>query len=479
MQFKTFKEVWGTVTTEADYPSKKAAEAQKEDKASSKLLHSKYAVHYFTCTQPSCRKPRVLYKATPLTAEQKESLARSEDHFMYTCGGPPTAATDPLHSRVVARKTLRCSDPIEFSYYAKHAHFPLCCSTCGVMSSEGNKMARDPDRLALYKVVLPQCERCVRRRLVPPSRVNLNFTPIRRAARADANGEQACSFVRRPCVPDIPSLSPSAQPWTVRTYLILGCSSGGTPAVAADQDDPGDDGSEAGVDSDDLRPSDSDVSNDDGNDGDEPDELSDNEYELEAVVEMHRASGKAMQWLVKWKGYPLNRDDPQSWLRRADFSTERGYEMLLEFERARKKTATQPSRNSRVNTNNVGSNYDDGEEPNDPNSRSKRARVATADDDHDHDHGRDSSQSHTHANDSALPSSTAKRRHGLASTSRLGGAPQPREQNAGPSSSPRDHESSEDDEDGGLNFLANALRRRGGGRGRGRGRGRSRKGALG
>lgn len=187
-QFKSFSEVWGTLTTEADYPSRKVVEGQKEDKASKKVLHSKYAVHFFTCTQPSCRKPRVLYKATPLDAEQKEALVQAEDHFLYTCGGPVTASTDPLHGRVVARSTICCSDPVEFAYYSKHAHFPLCCSTCGVRSTPNNKLARDPERLALYKVVLPQCERCFKRRLVPPSRINLHFTPRPREAHADSHG---------------------------------------------------------------------------------------------------------------------------------------------------------------------------------------------------------------------------------------------------------------------------------------------------
>lgn len=186
-QFKSFNEVWGTSTTEADYPSRKAAEAAKEDKASSKLLRSKYAVHFVTCTIPSCRKPRVVYKATKLTEEQKESLIESEAHFLYTCGGPVTAATDPLHGRVVARSTIRCSDSVEFSYYSKRLRFPLCCSTCGARSATDNKLARDPARHALYKVVLPQCEDCRKKRLVPPCRTNLYFTARPRSEHVHAN----------------------------------------------------------------------------------------------------------------------------------------------------------------------------------------------------------------------------------------------------------------------------------------------------
>lgn len=194
-QFRSFDEVWGTNTTEADYPSKRVAEALKEDKASAKLIRSKYAVHFITCTQPSCRKPRVLYKRTPLSQEQKESLKASEDQFLYTCGGPVTAATDPLHGRVIARSSIRCCDPVEFAYFSKHAHFPLCCSTCGdLQAGTDNKLARDPDRLALYKVVLPQCERCRMKRVVPPSRVNLQFVARGpHAARSDSANDRGAS----------------------------------------------------------------------------------------------------------------------------------------------------------------------------------------------------------------------------------------------------------------------------------------------
>lgn len=116
--------------------------------------------------------------------------------------------------------------------------------------------------------------------------------------------------------------------------------SGAAPNTNVASDEQEDDDRED-TDSDDKRPSDSDLSA--GSDNDDvaaPDELSEDEFEIEEIIEMQRPSGKAMQWLVKWQGYPLNRDDPSSWLRRSDFSTERGYDMLLEFERARKRKSS-------------------------------------------------------------------------------------------------------------------------------------------
>lgn len=134
-QFKSFEKVWGTATTEADYPSRKVTEKQKADKESKRLFRSKYVVHFVRCSIPNCKKPRVVYKATPLTDEQKDSLLDSLDHFMFTCGGPVTTTTDLLNGRVVTRISLQCSDPVEFEYYSRKARFPLCCSTCGMSAS--------------------------------------------------------------------------------------------------------------------------------------------------------------------------------------------------------------------------------------------------------------------------------------------------------------------------------------------------------
>lgn len=52
---------------------------------------------------------------------------------------------------------------------------------------------------------------------------------------------------------------------------------------------------------------------------------------------MRRPAGKPMEWLVKWKGYEVDRDAPSSWLVRRDFSTQSAYESLLAFERTRKR----------------------------------------------------------------------------------------------------------------------------------------------
>lgn len=327
-QFKSFDEVWGTVTTEDDYPSRKKAEKGKEDKASSLLFRSKHAVHYAVCSIPSCKKARVIYKATPLTPTQKESLSNSLEHFMYTCGGPVTVATDPLNGRVVARNSMTCTDPLEFSYYTRRARFPMRCSTCGVQASSDVKLQRDPQRAALYRTVLPQCQPCITKHLVPPVRKNLYFKK-RRAHEGNATA-----------VPGAPSTSaaPAAARRDARTTST-------SEAEEGDEDEEDDNDPHHGCDADSTHEGDEreetgtgGFSSSDEDDGDaEPDELSDNEYEIESILEMRRLAGKPMEWLVKWKGYEVDRDASSSWLLRRDFSTQTAYDSLLAFERKRKR----------------------------------------------------------------------------------------------------------------------------------------------
>lgn len=247
-------------------------------------------------------------------------------------------------------------------------------------------------------------------------------------------------------------------------------------------DDADNDQESNGGDSNDQRASDSDVSeragaNDDS--ANEPDELSDDEYEIEEILEMHRPSGKTMQWLVKWQGYPLNRDDPTSWLRRRDFSTERAYDMLLEFERARKK-AHLPSRKRRSDDSVV-------EQGGAQKSRRTDPRVACS---HDEEGvgaaGVASSDQDANESESSPPVRGARRQAESSEQTpqkrcSLGsGRPSPMvgsSSTAGPSSATYICEqaiNSSDDDDQ-YAYLAAPRRKRGRGRGRGPSRGRGRK----
>ena len=67
----------------------------------------------------------------------------------------------------------------------------------------------------------------------------------------------------------------------------------------------------------------------------EADELDDDEYEIEEIVELVEKS-KPMKWLVKWAGCSLDRNNKLSYVLRSAFTIGHGYEMLLKFERDRK-----------------------------------------------------------------------------------------------------------------------------------------------
>lgn len=415
-QFRSFDEVWGAVTTEADYPSKHQQEKQKEDRASLKLLRSKYAVHYAVCTLPHCRKPRVIYKASPLTAEQKESLCNALDNFMYTCGGPVTTATDPLNGRAIARASLRCSDPVEFAYYHKKMRFPLCCSTCGVRASTDVQLKSDPQKKALYQIVLPQCETCLSKCLHPPVRKNLYF---KKRAQREADGAPA------------PAAAASMSRQVVRVEEGVDSS--------AEEEDRGESGGEDRRA--DAQSSDEDEhgrfssSSEGEHAGEPPDEMSDDEYEIEAVLDMRRRPGKPMEWLVKWKGYEVDREAASSWLCRADFTTQSSHEDLLAFERKRKRNEKEGERGQ-----------------SNPGRRVQHSSNEEGGGGGQPTRGRDGSSA-TSSSDLARPSQPES---GGGNTSRMG------------SGDPCD--SSEDD-DYDLLYTSQAARRA---RGRGRGRGRPR-----
>ena len=103
-----------------------------------------------------------------------------------------------------------------------------------------------------------------------------------------------------------------------------GVSGGASSGAAAGEQ--GEEAEEGGIDS----------SDEESQAGDqEPDALSDDEYEVEKIIELH-PSKTPMHWLVKWVGYPLNRDADDSWVARSAFTTVSSAKMLNEFERARK-----------------------------------------------------------------------------------------------------------------------------------------------
>ena len=485
--WRSFANSWGKPTTEKDYPSKKQAVKVKDDRMNTRVLHGKYAVGWVRCSLPSCGKPRVLFKAKPLTAEEKTAVQLLEENTDYTCGAPVTMAGHALHGQLFARASLRCSDPVEYDYYLKSKKFPPCCSLCG---ETGVELSKRSDQTALYRDVLPLCAPCVDDDKYAPVRYNKKFAEAKaakQAAAAKADAQQKVATARDPksvwdgamhggftkeqveefpktccrqqCLvsgkiafqPNDPSADGSPKydssgkaagvvqgrkcakckglwhdlccssevsdgtakmpfdadgiegvcfdcktagasvddavggfseaevkaafeaggflediteasedeevsamqeaiiglcegnellklRWTPRAHFVAagfefvwralrtmpGADGGGSSGVAR-SDATADDGTLISG-SEDADQDESEVA---------PDELSDDEYEIEEIIEL-RENSKPMQWLVKWKGWPLDRDKAWSYVKRDAFVTDGSHKMLLEFERARK-----------------------------------------------------------------------------------------------------------------------------------------------
>lgn len=192
----------GKSTTEKDYPSNKQANKKKDDAANSKVLRGRYAVGWVRCSLPSCGKPRVLFKGTPLDEGQRDAVLQLDENTMYTCGAPVTMAGHQLHGLLHARASLRCRDPVEFAYYHYRSRFPNCCSVCG---ETGVALTKPEELCQLYRDVLPWCEVCAKKKTTsPPVRYNKKF----REAKASRESQAAKSCPSQSC----PS-RPPANTW--------------------------------------------------------------------------------------------------------------------------------------------------------------------------------------------------------------------------------------------------------------------------
>jgi hypothetical protein len=204
------------------------------------------------------------------------------------------------------RASLHCSDPLEFEYFHRNAKFPRCCSICG---DRGNDLTVDAAAQRLYRDVLPACALCNRLGKSAPRRYNTKFRELqhRNAERPETDADNACERDGGT------SSGPAHRP-----------SSGAQQRTCSNDDTDVDEDADLGT---------SDSS--DEEDGEAAEELGEDEYIIEEIIELH-PTRKPMHWLVKWAGYPLDRELASSWVKRTAFSTEGSHQMLLEFERQRK-----------------------------------------------------------------------------------------------------------------------------------------------
>ena len=107
------------------------------------------------CTE--CAKPRCLFSAKKLSAEQATQLAVALEELQYVCGGPLLEEDHPLVSVVGARVHITCGTPMSSHYYASKRAFPPVCYACG--SKEPCPIAAD--MLQQHQSVHPVCTACL------------------------------------------------------------------------------------------------------------------------------------------------------------------------------------------------------------------------------------------------------------------------------------------------------------------------------
>lgn len=159
--YKKFGEIYGQLPSEVDRPSLTFAtsEAKACDKENRKLLVASKVRAVLVCVE--CMKPRCVYAAGALTPDEKRCLKPLINSRVYSCGCELFPPEHPLHSSVIVRQAINCSDPMEAQYYsATCMSFPPVCWFCG---SPEEVLAEDELVRSLkdeYAVVRPICFLC-------------------------------------------------------------------------------------------------------------------------------------------------------------------------------------------------------------------------------------------------------------------------------------------------------------------------------
>ena len=142
LKYKSFDELYGTITTEQYRPSKSKAIASTHGIPFSP--NAQTARELVCCTE--CLKPRVIYSQRKLTFAETSVLFRSLESLLYSCGstlkGVEVECRDgedlsllTLFERLFVRQNLSCDDPVEVPYYSSD-RFEDICAHCGCVCAE-------------------------------------------------------------------------------------------------------------------------------------------------------------------------------------------------------------------------------------------------------------------------------------------------------------------------------------------------------
>lgn len=118
-----------------------------------------------TVTCIDCQKPRVIYSANKLSAQESAILKRILGLYQFSCGSElqELKPEDPVRAprisalleKVFVKSNLSCTSPVEVPYYSSGV-FPPICYHCG---------AQDTDT---EEGQYPMCPDCVVSKLQPP-----------------------------------------------------------------------------------------------------------------------------------------------------------------------------------------------------------------------------------------------------------------------------------------------------------------------
>ena len=136
--YKTFDEVYGTLTSERDRPSLKS-DVEKKGHGIPFSPNAQTARKLILCSE--CLKPRVIYAQHKLSYRDELFLDRVFYSYLYSCGssfsgleedicGSDHSSVKELISRVHVHQNLTCEVPIEIPYYSS-LMFALVCTHCG------------------------------------------------------------------------------------------------------------------------------------------------------------------------------------------------------------------------------------------------------------------------------------------------------------------------------------------------------------
>jgi len=109
-----------------------------------------------------CIKPRIIYLKSKLTNRQKVQLAMGFSEYEYSSGSPAIPPSHSLAGKIFTQLNLTCESNIEVTYYsAAIARIDLCCYCAA------EEITADQELKKKFKTVLPVCELCKQKNLVP------------------------------------------------------------------------------------------------------------------------------------------------------------------------------------------------------------------------------------------------------------------------------------------------------------------------